>query len=247
MTAHRSSDRPAAEGKPPGKHAVVVHKNAPTSDYLSPERAKSALVTIDMQRDFTLPGGVAKIGGTLAVVPAVRRLVEVFREQARPIVHMVRLYKPDGSNVDIYRRACIEAGRRVVMPGTMGAELVDPLKPAPDIRLDPDTLLSGRLQELGPNEWAAYKPRWGAFYRTPLEDHLRRLGITTVVIAGCNFPNCPRATIYEASERDFRIVLVTDAVSAATDSGLAEIGDIGVYLMASDQCHAWLTHGREAA
>jgi nicotinamidase-related amidase len=246
MTVHRSSARPTSEGKHLGKQPAVAHPISPTSDYLSPERANSALVTIDMQRDFTLPGGSAKIGGTLAVVPAVQRLVQVFRDQARPIVHMVRLYKPDGSNVDIYRRACIEAGRRVVMPGTLGAELVDALKPAPDIRLDPDTLLSGRLQELGPNEWAAYKPRWGAFYRTPLEDHLRRLGVTTVVIAGCNFPNCPRATIYEASERDFRIVLVTDAVSAATDPGLAEVGDIGVYLMASDQCQAWLTHGREA-
>lgn len=247
MPAHRSTDRPGAGGKHPGKQSSITPVISPASDYLSPERASSALVTIDMQRDFTLPGGSAKIGGTLAVVPAVQRLVQTFRDQSRPIVHMVRLYKPDGSNVDIYRRACIEAGRRVVMPGTLGAELVDVLKPTPEIRLDPEILLSGRLQELGPNEWAVYKPRWGAFYRTPLENHLRRLGVTTLVIVGCNFPNCPRATIYEASERDFRIVLVTDAVSAATDSGLAEVGEIGVYLMASDQCQAWLTHGREAA
>ncbi|WP_459872860.1 hypothetical protein, partial [Endothiovibrio diazotrophicus] len=49
-----------------------------------------------------------------------------------------------------------------------------------------------------------YKPRWGAFYRTSLESHLRGLDVSTLVFSGCNFPNCPRTSIYQASERDFR-------------------------------------------
>jgi nicotinamidase-related amidase len=48
-----------------------------------------------------------------------------------------------------------------------------------------------------------YKSRWGAFYTILLEEHLRSLDINTVIIAGCNFPNCPRSPIHEASERDF--------------------------------------------
>ena len=51
------------------------------------------------------------------------------------------------------------------------------------------------------------KPRWGAFYETPPHALLRELGVDTVIVAGCNLPNCPRATLVEASERDYRTVL----------------------------------------
>ena len=51
-----------------------------------------------------------------------------------------------------------------------------------------------------------YKPRWGAFYNTLLEKQLHNMKVNSLVVCGCNFPNCPRTTIYEASERDFKIV-----------------------------------------
>ena len=80
-----------------------------------------------------------------------------------------------------------------------------------------------------------YKPRWGAFFQTPLEEHLLTLGVTSIAFAGCNFPNCPRASMYEASERDFRIVLVADAVSGLYDRGQEEMSGIGVILMTAEQ------------
>jgi hypothetical protein len=55
--------------------------------------------------------------------------------------------------------------------------------------------------------------------------------VTTAVFCGCNFPNCPRTSIYEASERDFRIVLADDAVSGLYDKGREELKNIGVWLM----------------
>jgi len=216
-------------------------------DYLSPERQHVALLTIAAQRDFCLPKTAAKIGGSMAAVPPMTRLVEGFRQRGRPIVHVVRLYRCDGSNVELCNRASIEEGQRVVMPGTLGAELVDGLKPDPQQRLDASQLLDGRLQPLGSNEWVMYKPRWSAFYQTPLEAHLRGLGVSTLVISGCNFPNGPLATIYAASSRDFRIVMATDAVSGTNDATLAELGRIGVYLMNSDQCLAWLARDSQVA
>ncbi len=81
-----------------------------------------------------------------------------------------------------------------------------------------------------------YKPRWGAFYQTPLGEHLNDLCTNTLVMCGCNFPNCPRVRIYEASERDFRVVLVTDATSGVYERGLRELGNIGVNLVDSDSC-----------
>lgn len=200
------------------------------AEYTGPEFSKSALLTIDTQNDFALPGAVAEIAGTAEILPKMQELVEIYRSSGWPVIHVVRLYLPDGTNVDLCRRSAVEGGTQIVHPGTDGAELVDALKPSPKTRLDAVRLLDGTLQSVGTWEWIMYKPRWGAFYQTPLDGHLKRLGVTTLVVAGCNFPNCPRATVYEASERDYRVVLVSDAVSGLYDRGRAELESIGVRL-----------------
>lgn len=168
-----------------------------------------------------------------------QRVLKAYRDRALPIVHVVRLYLPDGSNADLCRR---NAG--VVAPGSDGAELVSGLKPDGSVRLDAPLLLSGEFQELRSNEWAMYKPRWDAFYRTPLEKRLRELGIATVTVIGCNFPNCPRSTVYGASMRDFRVAIFTDAISGIYERGIAELTNIGVAAMQSEECSSWLA--REA-
>ena len=89
-------------------------------------------------------------------------------------------------------------------------------------------------QEIGEPSGNLQNPASG-FLQTPLEEHLRRLGVNTLVITGSNYPNCPRATIYEASERDFRIVAVTDAVSLLDDRGIAELEAIGVLCIPSGE------------
>ncbi len=216
-------------------------------DYLSPERNRVALLTIDAQRDFCVPSSRGKGGCSVPAGTAMARLAEGFRSKGRPIVHVVRLYRCDGSNVELCNRASIEEGQRIVMPGTSGAELLDGLKPDPGVRMDSSLLLDGKLQSLGRHEWVMYKPRWSAFYQTPLEDHLKGQGITTLVITGCNFPNGPLASVYAASNRDFRIVLATDALSCCNDVTLAELARMGVYLMTSEQCLAWLARDGQVA
>ena len=210
--------------------------------YTRPDRKHSALIIIDVQRDFTLKDSAAEIPGTFQATQYIKLLVQVYRKLRHPVIHVVRLYCADGSNVDLCRKKDIENGKQIVMPGNDGAELMDELKPSSSIRLKPDLLLSGSLQQIGTLEWIMYKPRWGAFYNTLLEKHLRDLGVNTVVVCGCNFPNCPRTTIYEASERDFRAVLVKDSTSALYDTGLHELKSIGVSLMSTDECMTWLDH-----
>jgi nicotinamidase-related amidase len=197
---------------------------------LAPDFASVALVTIDTQRD-TLDGQPFEVPGTSAALPEMRRLAAAFRAAGRPIVHVVRLYRPDGSNVDLCRRRAVADGARLVLAGSPGAELASDLVPASAPRLDTELLLAGGIQRVGPGEAIIYKPRWGAFFQTPLEAHLRALGVSTLVFAGCNFPNCPRTSIYEASERDFRLVLVEDAVSGLYERGKDELRGIGVALM----------------
>jgi nicotinamidase-related amidase len=205
--------------------------------YTAPDWESSALVTIDVQRDFVLPGAPSEIAGTADVLPALRSLVGAFRDAGRPVFHVVRLYRADGSNVDSCRREAVESGASLaVRPGSDGAELVDDLKPSPEVRLDAEGLLGGAMQEIGRSEWVVYKPRWGAFFETPLHRHLRGLGVNTLVVCGCNFPNCPRTTIYEASERDYRVVAVSDAISGVYERGMRELEGIGVEPMGTQRC-----------
>ena len=138
---------------------------------------------------------------------------------------------PDGSNADLCRRSMLERGAPVLHPGVDGTQLAEEILPEAGARLDDELLLAGGVQALGAREVAIYKPRWGAFYRTPLEDRLREQEVSTLVFSGCNFPNCPRTSIYEASERDFRVVVAADAVSGIYDRARAELEGIGVVVM----------------
>ena len=119
-------------------------------------------------------------------------------------------------------------------PVSAGARIAPSLLPALDVDLDSDALIAGELQKVGAKEVVMWKPRWSAFYRTPLDDHLRSLGVDTVVVAGCNFPNCPRATIFDASERDYRVVVARDATSQVTAERLADAVQLGAHAMSTE-------------
>ncbi|HEY5857036.1 MAG TPA: isochorismatase family protein [Aldersonia sp.] len=62
----------------------------------------------------------------------------------------------------------------------------------------------------------------------PLDRRLRELGVTTVVLAGCNYPNCPRAAVYGASERDYRVLIASDAVPGVKPDHLDEAAQMGI-------------------
>jgi nicotinamidase-related amidase len=81
--------------------------------YTAPNFAASALITIDTQRDV-LDGQPLEIPGTSAALPAMKRLVDAFRRVRRPIVHVVRIYRRDGTNADLCRRAAVEDGANIL-------------------------------------------------------------------------------------------------------------------------------------
>lgn len=201
------------------------------ADYTVPDFSRSALVIIDMQNDFVLPGAPACIEGSIDVLPNMVKLLSAYRRAGRPVVHIVRLYRRDGSNVDLCRRARIESGEEIAAPGTLGSQVVDALREPEMWELDHQALLEGHVQRVGDEEVVIYKPRWGAFYETPLHSYFQKNHVDTLVFYGCNFPNCPRTSIYEASERDYRVVMAGDAVSRVYDQGLRELRGIGVHIM----------------
>ncbi len=204
------------------------------SKYTEPELNKAALITIDTQRD-TLDGQPFEISGTSAALPNIRSLLDVFRSRSMPIIHIVRIYEKDGGNVDICRREAVENGAQWVIEGTEGSQIASVFFTPDKVTLNSKLLLTGGIQNISPNEVIIYKSRWGAFYDTPLENYLHKLSVSTLVFTGCNYPNCPRTSIYEASERDFRVILVTDAISGLYEQGEREMRNIGVELLTTEE------------
>lgn len=88
-----------------------------------------------------------------------------------------------------------------------------------------------------------YKPRWGAFYQTQLEPFLKQRGIDTLLFTGCNYPNCPRTSLYEASERDFRLMLASDAMSQLYPKAIEEMKNIGVNVCTVTEIESLLLTG----
>jgi nicotinamidase-related amidase len=216
----------------------------PGDEHTRPELGRAALLTIDMQADVV--SGPHAVPGTDRVLPSVAGLAQAFRDAGRPIVHLVRLYLPDGSNADRCRRAVTASGRGMLVAGSPGTRLAGSLIPGettpdehaadehdPDggLPLDTGLLLSGAFQSLGDREHVLYKPRWSAFYQTALQRHLDDRGVATLVVAGCNYPNCPRATVYDASARDYRLVLADDAVSGFSEQARREMTGIAAWCL----------------
>ena len=157
--------------------------------------ASIALVLIDMQNDFVAPGAPACVAGAAATLPALRSLLGLARAQGWAVVHITREHRPDGSDVELFRRRAFQNGQGICVAGTPGADIVPELAPLP-------------------GEYRLRKRRFSAFLFTEFDALLRRLGVCTLVLGGTQYPNCIRATAVDAMARDYHTVVVTDACSA---------------------------------
>lgn len=211
-----------------------------------PEYDRAALITIDVQND-TLEGGPLAVPGTRAILDPIQRLCRAFRTAGRPIVHVIRIYTPDAVDAERCRKRALLAGAPILLKASHGRRPAAALLPSADIYIDDDRLMAGGVQSIGPQEVIVYKPRWGAFYRTPLEKHLRQKDVSTLVFCGCNYPNCPRTSIYQASERDFRIAAAVDAISGIGAADIDGLENIGVTCANAGQVAGMLVPERQAA
>jgi nicotinamidase-related amidase len=163
------------------------------------EAAPVALLVIDMQEDFVLPRGRSSWPGPRPRLPALARLLALGRTRGGAVFHVVREHAPDGSDAEITRRGLFNGGGGFCLPGSDGARIVEPLRPLP-------------------GEERVVKKRFSAFFGTDLHARLTALGTGTVVIGGTQYPNCIRATATDALARDYRVIVVTDCCSAASQA-----------------------------
>ena len=171
--------------------------------------AHTALIVIDMQRDFIEPGGFgATLGNDVTllkkIVPTVARLIETFRSAGLPIIHTRECHRPDLSDLPPAKHRRGKPSMRIGDPGPMGRILIAG-EPSADI-----------VSELtaAPGEIVLDKPGKGAFYATPLGEILAERKITHLVFAGVTTEVCVQTTMREANDRGFDCLLAEDATES---------------------------------
>ncbi|MBX3502252.1 MAG: cysteine hydrolase [Alphaproteobacteria bacterium] len=166
--------------------------------------AATALLVIDLQRDFLSPDGYFARKGydpapLRAILPAVNRLIEAARAAGLLIVHTRQGYRADLADMTPYerwrrRRAGLE-GTDILLRSSPGYEIVPELS-----RADTDVVID--------------KTANGAFTHTDLEHVLRAKGVTHLFFTGCTTDVCVHTTLREAHDRNFQCCLVEDACAS---------------------------------
>lgn len=183
---------------------------------------RAALLIIDMQNDFVLEGKPHRVAGARIVIPKIRTVLEAFRQQSLPVIHILRVHRPDGSDVEIIRQERFRQ-HPFAVAGTSGAAVIDELAPRT-------------------GEYVLEKIRMSAFIGTELDLLLRTLGVTMVLVCGIQTPNCIRTTVFDAIAYNYPAILVDDATGAASEeihqANVRDMENIGVRIVKAEDVPA---------
>lgn len=170
---------------------------------------QTAVIMIDMQRDFILPGGFgASLGNDVsrlaATVPVARQLLDWCRARGMLVIHTKEAHAGDLSDCPLSKlkrgNPAVRIGDpspmgRILIDGEEGSDFVDELAPLPD-------------------EVVIVKPGKGAFHATELGDVLRRANITHLLFGGVTTEVCVQSTMREANDRGYECLLIEDATDS---------------------------------
>ena len=185
---------------------------------------RTAIVIIDMQRDFLEPGGFGdSLGNDIAqlarVVAPCQALLEGARTLGMAIIHTREGHRPDLTDAP---RAKIERGEpamRIGAPGPMGRIL---------IRGEPGHDIVPELYPQ-PGEPVIDKPGKGAFYATDLHAILRNRNIDALIVCGVTTEVCVHTTVREANDRGYRCIVPGDCCG----SYIPEFHEVGLRMIAA--------------
>jgi len=217
---------------PPGTRSV------PATPYpYSHDPATTALVVIDMQRDFLEPGGFgAMLGNDVSLlqrtVQPLAATIAACRAAGVMIIHTREGHRPDLSDCPPTKRARggLQTGigdlgpkGRILVRGEHGHDIIDELAPiAGEVVLD--------------------KPGKGAFYATDLELLLRNAGITSLVVTGVTTEVCVHTTVREANDRGFECLVLEDCCG----SYFPEFHEVALRMIAAQGgIFGWVTSSPE--
>ena len=178
-------------------------------DYTLARGGRTALVVIDMQRDFVEPGGFgASLGNDVtrlhASIGPIAALLAAWRRQGWPVLHTRECHRPDLSDCPPAKRHRGAPSLRIGDPGPMGRLLIAG-EPGADIipALAP-----------APGEWVVDKPGKGMFWATGLHPRLQAAGVTHLVFTGVTTEVCVQTSMREANDRGYECLIVEDATDS---------------------------------
>lgn len=171
--------------------------------------AKSALLIIDMQRDFLEPGGFGEMLGNdvsrlRTTIEPNRRLLAAWRSAGLTVIHTREGHRPDLSDLPPSKKVRGRSAKNIGDPGPMGRILVRG-EPGHDI-----------IPELYPRpaEPVIDKPGKGAFFATDLHAILQNHNIQHLVVTGVTTEVCVHTTVREANDRGYDCLVPADCVGS---------------------------------
>ena len=184
----------------------------------------TALLVIDMQRDFLLPGGFGEsLGNDVSqlrrTIEPLAALITAARAAGLPVIHTREGHKPDLSDcppAKLNRGApSMRIGDpgsfgRILIQGEYGHDIIDELQPVGD-------------------EVVIDKPGKGAFYATELGEILDKSGIKSLLVTGVTTEVCVHTTVREANDRGYECLVLADCVG----SYFPEFQRVGLQMIAA--------------
>ncbi|MCA1323297.1 cysteine hydrolase family protein [Herbaspirillum sp. alder98] len=169
----------------------------------------TALVVIDMQRDFVEEGGFGSALGNdvrplAAIVPTVAALLATARAAGLLVVHTRESHLPDLSDCPPAKRRRGNAALGIGDVGPMGRILV---------RGEPGNQILPQLAPVA-GELVIDKPGKGAFYATDLHAQLQQRGISHLLFAGVTTEVCVQTSMREANDRGYECLIIEDACAS---------------------------------
>ncbi|MDQ2884347.1 MAG: cysteine hydrolase [Actinomycetota bacterium] len=173
------------------------------------EPARTALLLIDMQRDFVEPGGFGETLGNdvsllQAVIPPLRQVLAATRAAEMAVIHTREGHRGDLSDCPpaklnrgnpTMRIGDVGPKGRILIRGEYGHDIIDELAPRP-------------------GEVVIDKPGKGAFYATELHELLEIAGITSLIVTGVTTEVCVHTTVREANDRGYECLVLADCVGS---------------------------------
>jgi len=146
-----------------------------------------ALLVIDMLKDFLNKDGALYCGDeSRKILPLIKEKIEQFHRKGDLVVFICDSHDPDDLEFRLFPRHCVS--------GTSGAEVIDELP-------------------LGKQDFIVKKTRYSAFYKTKLDEILKKNKVSEVYVVGVCTSICVMDTVGDLRNRDYPVTVYKDGVA----------------------------------